>query len=162
MEEVMNAPTTQRTRGGEDWWRRVTGIMTTGVASGTEASKRRILLVDEHRALREGVREFINAQEDLVVCGVAEYAVQALAEVEISKPDAVITDVCLKGRTSTDLIKEIKARQPSLPVVVFSMHDERAYGEAARQAGADGFVVKTESPEKLLAEVRRLLTAAHV
>ncbi|MBI5686014.1 MAG: response regulator transcription factor [Verrucomicrobia bacterium] len=131
--------------------------MRTATASVTKASKRKVLLVDEHRVLREGLREFINAQPDLAVCGIAEYAPQALAEVEVSKPDVVVTDISLKGKMNFDLIKEIKARHPAMPVLVFSMHNELAYGVAALQAGAQGFVVKTEPPEKVLAEVRRLL-----
>lgn len=103
------------------------------------------------------MREFVNAQPDLAVCGVAEYIPQALAEVEVAEPDVVITDISLKGRMSFDLIKEIKALHPSLSVVVFSMLDEMAYVVAAMQAGAEGFVAKTESPGKVLAEIRRVL-----
>lgn len=139
-----------------------TVAMTTAVTSEIKVSKRKVLLIDEHPVVREGLREFINAQPDLVVCGVAEYKPQAMAEVEIAKPDVVVTDISLKGRMDFDLIKEIKARHPSLPVLVFSMHNEMAYSVAALQAGAEGFVVKTEPPEKVLAEVRRVLQPTHI
>jgi len=132
--------------------------MTTPTTSEGKFSKRKVLLVDEHRVLREGLREFINSQADLVVCGVAEYAPQATAEVEVSKPDIVIIDISLKGKMSFDLIKEIKCRHPAIPVLVFSMQSESVYSVAAMQAGAAGFVAKTESPEQLLADIHRVLT----
>jgi len=131
--------------------------MTAETASKTQVRKWKVLLIDEHRVLREGLREFINAQPDLAVCGVAEYTPQALAEVEVAEPDVVITDISLKGRMNFDLIKEIKARHPSVAVLVLSMLDEMAYVVAAMQAGAEGFVAKTELPEKVLAEIRRVL-----
>jgi DNA-binding NarL/FixJ family response regulator len=134
--------------------------MTTVTAPQSKAVRWKVLVVDEHPVLREGLREFINSQPDLAVCGMAQYATQVLAEVDAAQPDIVITDIVLRGRTSLDLIREIKNRRPSMPVVVFSLHNEMVYSVAALQAGADGFVVKTEPPERLLAEVRRLLPAA--
>lgn len=131
--------------------------MTTETALPTQVKKWKVLLIDEHRVLREGLRDFINAQPDLAVCGVAEYTPQALAEVEIAQPDVVITDISLKGRMNFDLIREIKAGHPSLSVLVLSMLDDMAYVVAAMQAGAEGFVAKTESPERVLAEIRRAL-----
>lgn len=132
--------------------------MTTPTTSEAKVSKRKVLLIDEHRVLREGLREFINSQPDLVVCGMAEYAPQATAEVEVSKPDIVIMDISLQGKMSFDLIKEIKCRHPAIPVLVFSMQSESVYSVTAMQAGAAGFVAKTESPEQLLAEIYRVLT----
>lgn len=123
-------------------------------------SKRKVLLVDDHRVLREGLRDFINTQPDLTVCGMAEYKPQALAAVEAARPDIVVTDIVLKGRMEFGLIREIKERHPEIPILVLSMHNEMAYSVAALQAGAEGVVVKTESPERLLAELRRLLPPA--
>ncbi|MCX6900157.1 MAG: response regulator transcription factor [Verrucomicrobia bacterium] len=156
----MDAPTILKRRSGGHCAGEKAVAMTT--ASNTKVSKRKVLLVDEHRGLRERLREFINAQPDLAVCGVAEYTPQALAEVDVAKPDVVVADVYLKGRMSFDLIKEIKARHPTLPVLVFSMQNELVYGVAAMQAGAEGFVVKTEPPEKVLAAVRRVLSPMRV
>ena len=131
--------------------------MMAATTTATAAGKRKVLLIDEHRVLREGLSEFINSQPDLTVCGMAEYAPQALAEVEETLPDVVITDIAMKGRPNFDLIKEIKARHPSIPVLVFSMQSEMAYAVAALQAGAEGFVAKTDQPDRVLAEIRRLL-----
>lgn len=131
--------------------------MTTETALPMQVKKWKVLLIDEHRVLREGLRDFINAQPDLAVCGVAEYTPQALAEVEIAQPDVVITDISLKGRMNFDLIRKIKAGHPSMSVLVLSMLDDMAYVVAAMQAGAEGFVAKTESPERVLAEIRRAL-----
>lgn len=132
--------------------------MTTPTTSEPRVSKRKVLLIDEHRVLQEGLRKFIDSQPDLVVCGVAESVPQATAELEVSKPDMVIIDISLQGKMSFDLIKEIKCLHPAIPVLVFSMQNESVYSVAAMQAGAAGFVVKTESPEKLLAEIYRVLT----
>lgn len=131
--------------------------MTTAAMPKPQAAKMKVLLVDEHRVLREGLRDFINAQPDLSVCGVAEYVPQALAEVELAKPDVVVMDIFMHGRMNLDLIREIKAQHPGTSVLVFSMHNEMAYSVAALQAGAQGFVGKTEPPERVLAEIRRLL-----
>lgn len=131
--------------------------MMAATTTATAAGKRKVLLIDEHRVLREGLSEFINSQPDLTVCGMAEYVPQALAEVEETLPDVVITDIAMKGRLNFDLIKEIKARHPSIPVLVFSMQSEMAYAVAALQAGAEGFVAKTDQPDRVLAEIRRLL-----
>ena len=134
--------------------------MTTATAPQIITKKRKVLLVDDHRVLREGLRDFINAQPDLTVCGMAEFRLQALAEVEIAQPDIVVTEIALKGRVDFDLIRQVKARRPSVPILVLSMHNETAYSVAALQAGAGGFVLKTEPPENLLSELRRLLPAA--
>ena len=132
--------------------------MTTPAISEAKFRKRKVLLIDEHRVLQEGLRQFIDSQPDLAVCGVAESVPQAEAEVEVSKPDLVIIDISLKGKMSFDLIREIKYRYPAIPVLVFSMQSESVYSVAARQVGAAGFVVKTEPPERLLAEIHRVLT----
>lgn len=132
--------------------------MTTPATPEKQSGKRKVLLIDEHRVLQEGLRKFIDSQPDLVVCGVAESVPQAEAEVEVARPDLVIIDISLKGKVSFALITEIKSRCPAIPILVFSMQSESVYSVAARQAGAAGFVVKTEPPEKLLAEIHRVLT----
>ena len=125
--------------------------------SETQAVKRKILLVDDHRAFREGLREYLNEDPGLSVCGEAEDAQQALTEVEASHPDMVITDISLKEQITLRLIHEIKTRHPLLPVLVFSMRDERVYTAPAMHAGADGYLAKSESPQNILKEIRRVL-----
>ena len=125
--------------------------------SENRAVKQRILLVDDHRAFREGLREFLNEAPDLSVCCEAEDVQQALSEVETTHPDMVITDISLKEQTTVRLIQEIKARHPLLPVLVFSMRNERVYAGSALHAGADGYLPKSEPPEKVLTEIHRVL-----
>ena len=127
--------------------------------SETQAAKRKILLVDDHRAFREGLREFLNEDSSLSVCGEAEDAQKALTEVEACHPDMVITDISLHEENTLRLIHEIKARHPSLPVLVVSMRDEQVYSVPAVRAGAEGFLAKSEPPQNVLREIRRIFVS---
>lgn len=99
----------------------------------------------------------IDQTPDLLVCGHAENIPQALALVDTSKPDLVIVDISLGGQNGIELIKDIKVRSPALPVLVHSMYDEAMYAERCLRAGAKGYVMKQEPPQKLLEGVRRVL-----
>lgn len=116
-----------------------------------------ILLVDDHPLLREGLSRLISAEMGLRACGAAGDVQEALALVETSKPDLVITDLTLPGRNGLELIKDLAALHPSLPVIVLSMHDEMVYAERALRAGARGYVMKNAPPECLIEAVRMVL-----
>ena len=116
-----------------------------------------ILVVDDHPIVREGLVRVIDQTGDLVVCGQAEGIPQALAVIEESKPALVIVDIALGGQNGIELIKDIKARSPGLPVLVHSMHDETMYAERCVRAGAKGYVMKQEPPAVLLKAVRQVL-----
>jgi len=124
--------------------------------SSTEPRKRKVLLVDDHASLREGLAVVINAQVDLIVCGEAAEANQALDAIATRKPDVAVIDLSLEGRSGLELIRDIRLRHPRLPLLVLSMHDEAVYGERAIRAGAQGYVHKRESIQKVLAAVRRI------
>ncbi|MBC7782221.1 MAG: response regulator transcription factor, partial [Burkholderiales bacterium] len=99
---------------------------------------------DEPQPTREGLVHLIGNQPDLTVCAEAATAGSALTAVENAKPDLVLADITLPGRSGIELIKDIKAVQPDLPVLVISMHDESLYAERALRAGAAGYLMKVE------------------
>ena len=115
------------------------------------------VLVDDHPLLREGLREFINAQDGLIVCGIAGSVQDALSVVGSKKPDLVITDLTLPGRNGLELIKDLCASHPDIPVIVLSMHDEMIYAERVLRAGGRGYVMKDAVPERLLEAIRIVL-----
>jgi DNA-binding NarL/FixJ family response regulator len=123
-------------------------------------SRARILLVDDHAVVRYGIAQLINRQSDLVVCGEEEDASRAMSAVSELKPDLVIADVSLRDSSGLELMRNIKAQYPGLPVLVVSVHDEAIYAEIAFRAGALGYLMKEEALEKILTAIRRVLTGA--
>lgn len=123
-------------------------------------SKKRILLVDDHPLMRQGIGQLIDGEPDLMVCGEAEDRVGALAAVAATKPDLVVVDISLRGDSGLDLIKDLRVRWPGLLSLVLSMHDESLYAERALRAGARGYIMKREASEKVLDAIRRVLEGA--
>jgi DNA-binding NarL/FixJ family response regulator len=121
-------------------------------------AKRRILLVDDHPIVREGLTEMINHEDDLTVCGTAEEMNQALDQIEKLKPDLVVLDISLKGSNGIEVLKNIKVRYPKLLVLVLSMHDETLYALRALRAGAAGYIMKQEPAERVVSAIRQVLT----
>jgi DNA-binding NarL/FixJ family response regulator len=117
----------------------------------------RVLLVDDHPIVREGLARVIDQQADFAVCGSAVSAHEALQAVVSTKPDLAVVDVSLDGSHGIELVKELRARHPALPVVMLSMHDETLYAERALRAGAKGYVMKREPPQRLLQAMRKVL-----
>src|SRR5512135_3640588 len=126
-------------------------------AQDAETAKARILVVDDHPIVREGLVRVIDQTPDLIVCGHAENIPQAVVLLDNSKPDLVIVDISLGGQNGIELIKDIKVRHPALPVLVHSMFDETMYAERCLRAGAKGYVMKHEPPQRLLEAVRQVL-----
>jgi DNA-binding NarL/FixJ family response regulator len=123
----------------------------------TSITKRRIFLVDDHPIVRQGLALLIDHELDLEVAGQAEDAAGALRGIRSVKPDLVLLDVSLKDGDGIELLKDLKAQDPSLPVLMLSMHDESLYAERALRAGARGYVMKQEAPAILLAAIRKVL-----
>jgi DNA-binding NarL/FixJ family response regulator len=121
------------------------------------APKSRVFIVDDHAMFREGLRQLIDHEPDLVVCGDAANSAEALSGLRESKPDLVIVDISLAGTSGIDLIKAIKAEHDELPVLVVSMHDESLYAERALRAGAMGYVMKQEPARTVKAAIRKVL-----
>lgn len=131
--------------------------MPSGKTKITPHRRQRVLLVDDHPIVREGFTELINRQPDLAVCGEASTAALAMAAVEKLKPDVVLVDLSLHGGSGLDLIKNLKALHPVLPMLVLSMHDEAVYAERAMRAGALGYVMKREDSATVLQAIRTVL-----
>jgi DNA-binding NarL/FixJ family response regulator len=122
-----------------------------------EAEKSKILVVDDHPMIRKGIVSLIDDQEDLVICGQAEDAPEALKAISETKPDIVVLDISLKSSSGIELMKSIKAQYPKLPVLILSMHNEELYAERALRAGAVGYIMKREASENLLTAIRHVL-----
>jgi len=121
------------------------------------AKKHKIFVVDDHPIVRQGLALLINQEPDLSVSGEAEEAHTALKRIAASPPDVVIVDISLNGPDGLEVIKTIRASDPSLPVLVLSMHDEAVYAERALRAGANGYIMKQEATETVLVALRRIL-----
>jgi DNA-binding NarL/FixJ family response regulator len=117
----------------------------------------RILLVDDHPILRNAVRQLISGLTDLTVCGEAASVQDALHAVRSLKPDLAIVDLSLGSEDGLDLVRRLRALDPRLPVVVFSMHERAMFGERAFVAGARGYVMKHEAPSQLIGAIREAL-----
>ena len=119
--------------------------------------KKRILVVDDHPIIREGLALMLNREADLVVCGEAEDATGAMLVMASARPDVLIVDISLNGPDGLDLLKNIRTTHPALPVLILSMHDESIYAERALRAGANGYIMKQEATEKVPVAIRRIL-----
>jgi DNA-binding NarL/FixJ family response regulator len=119
--------------------------------------KQRILIVDDHAVLREGLAMVINQEPDLVVCGEAADAPEAIQAVAALQPDAVIADLSLTNGNGLELIKDVRTQHPDLPMLVLSLHDEALYAERVLRAGARGYIMKRASTTELLAALRKVL-----
>jgi DNA-binding NarL/FixJ family response regulator len=132
--------------------------MTNARKSSSRPRKHQIFLVDDHPVTREGLARLINHEPDLEVCGEAGTAARAVPEIESSQPDLVIIDVSLvKGASGLELIKDLAARHPKLPMLTFSTHDESVYAERALRAGARGYVMKQEPTDCIMHAIRKVL-----
>ena len=119
--------------------------------------KSRIMVIDDHAIVLHGLRELINGEPDLEVTMTAVSAEGALEFLREQQPDMVVTDISLPGLSGIELIRELSRLYPALPTLVLSMHDELVYGERALRAGAKGYLVKQEAPEKVIVAIRKVL-----
>lgn len=119
--------------------------------------KTRVVLVDDHPLVRERLAELINREADLEVAGEAEDRHQALEVIESTRPQLAIVDLSLKSSLGLELIKDLQARHPDLPVLVVSMQDEAVYAERCLRAGARGYITKQEASRHVMQAIRRVL-----
>jgi DNA-binding NarL/FixJ family response regulator len=120
------------------------------------SAKTRIFIVDDHPLLRRGLAELINREPDMVFCGEAEDSPSAIKAISQIKPDLVIVDISLKGYNGIELIKNIKAFDSKIQILVLSMHDESIYAMRVLKAGAKAYVMKQEVVDKVMEAVRRI------
>ena len=122
-----------------------------------ESGKSKVLVVDDHPVLRQGISQLIALEDDMMVCGEAADAASALKVAEEQEPDVAIVDISLKDSNGIDLIKDMLVRWPKLPVLVLSMHNESFYAERVFRAGAKGYVTKGEPSSKVIEGIRKVL-----
>jgi DNA-binding NarL/FixJ family response regulator len=120
-------------------------------------AKTRILLVDDHPLMRQGMAEVLQRDPQFAVCGEAEDRHGALEAIAAAQPDLALVDLALKGSDGLELIKDIHARFPKVLILVVSMHDEMLHAERAIRAGASGYLTKEEAPEQVLEAARQVL-----
>jgi DNA-binding NarL/FixJ family response regulator len=119
--------------------------------------KARIYLVDDHPVVRSGLADVINQETDMMVCGEAESAEDALREIKAAEPSLAVIDLSLRGTSGLELIKRLKARDPKLPILVLSMHDESVFAQRALHAGALGFIMKDAITGQIQTAIRQVL-----
>jgi DNA-binding NarL/FixJ family response regulator len=121
------------------------------------AKQSQVLVVDDHPIVRRGLIQILSDAQDLAVCGEAGNADEALQSLESARPDIVLADISLGDTNGLDLTRTIGRRDPQVPVLVISIHDETIYAKLALKAGAKGYVMKQEAPETMLTAIRTVL-----
>lgn len=127
-------------------------------AQPSSKSKTRVLVVDDHPLVRNGLIRLINNQDDLVCCGEAGTVQEAQVAVAKEKPDLLILDLRLKSGDGLELIKSLRAQFPELRILIVSQYDAIIYIERALRAGASGYVIKDQAAEEVLTAIRTVLT----
>lgn len=125
--------------------------------SAKAPAKKRILIVDDHPMMRDGLRQLIANEPDLEVCAEADDAPTALEFAASAKPDIAVVDITLRSTNGLELIKDLKIRSPDTAVLALSMHDESLYAERVLRAGGRGYIMKQEGGKKIIEGIRRVL-----
>lgn len=120
-------------------------------------AKTRVFVADDHPFLRVGLANIINQQPDLTVCGEGESVAAVRTGVEQTKPDVLLTDLCLGDSDGLELIKGLKAQFPNLPILVLSQQDENLFAERTLRAGARGYIMKERATQEVLEGIRTVL-----
>jgi DNA-binding NarL/FixJ family response regulator len=120
-------------------------------------SPRKVFIVEDHPVFREGLVQVLKDEEDLTVCGEASDADQALRAIARLNLDLVLVDITLPGKSGLELIKELRARNRKVKLLVISMHDEALYADRVLRAGGDGYIMKQEDPDEIIHAIRDVL-----
>jgi DNA-binding NarL/FixJ family response regulator len=123
-----------------------------------QPSPKRLLILDDHPMMREGLSQLINHSLGLTVCGEAGSGREALDLIGKLKPDLVLADISLPDTNGLDMVKNIRAMFPGTSVLVISMHDESMYAERVLRAGGRGYIMKQEGGRKILEAIQRVLS----
>jgi DNA-binding NarL/FixJ family response regulator len=118
---------------------------------------RRVFIVEDHPVFREGLVQIINGQEDLIICGQCEDAEKALQDIPRLKPELVLVDITLPGKSGLELIKDVRTQDGKVKLLVLSMDDEALYADRVLRAGGDGYVMRQEDPEEIVQAIRDVL-----
>ncbi len=116
----------------------------------------KILIVDDHAILREGLKQILSEGGDMMVAGEANNGFEALAKIREQDWDVVLLDMSMPGRSGIDLIKQIKSEKPKLPILILSMHKEEQYAVRTLKAGASGYLCKDGASGQLVQAIRKV------
>ena len=116
----------------------------------------RVMIVDDHRIVREGLRRILAEARDMVFAGEASTGEEALALMKEARPDVVLLDLSMPRQGGLETLRDLRRRYPSVHVLVLSMHSEEQFGPRVLAAGAAGYLTKESAPEQLLQAVRRV------
>jgi len=116
----------------------------------------RILVVDDHAIVREGLKQILADVNDMAVRDEAAGGQEALNKIRSGEFDVVLLDISMPGRSGLEILKEIKAERPKLPVLILSMHAEEQYAVRALRAGASGYLTKASAPDELIGAIRKV------
>ncbi len=116
----------------------------------------RTYVVDDHPAIREAIRDTIEATIDMDLCGESGSSEEAFRDIEELKPDVAIVDISLDDAHGLDLVRNVRAQYPDVRILVFSMYDEHVYAERAIRAGASGYLMKSEPTQNIITAIRRV------
>lgn len=119
--------------------------------------RKRVVIVDDHPVFREGLATIVGQISGLQVCGTANEAVSAFDAVVKLDPDLLLMDLNLPGKSGLELLQDVHALKPDLPVLVISMHDENLYAERVLRAGGRGYIMKQEGPDKMKEAILKVL-----
>jgi DNA-binding NarL/FixJ family response regulator len=119
--------------------------------------RKRILIVDDHAILREGLSDAIGREPDLEVCGQTGDAFSALELAGSTQPDLALVDISIGGKNGLELIKDLQARHPKIAILALSMHEETLYAERVLRAGGRGYIMKQEGGQRVLEAIRQVL-----
>ena len=126
-------------------------------SSASRSHRSKILLVDDHPVVREGLSQFINSEPDLIVCGTAGDAGEAMDQIGRSAPDLIVADLSLSGKPGLEFVKDVTAMYPAAPMLVLSIHDEKLWAERVLRAGAEGYIMKSQATRKIVDAIRHIL-----
>jgi DNA-binding NarL/FixJ family response regulator len=130
------------------------------MAAKEKTPKKRVLIVDDHPMMRQGLAQLINNEPDLQVAHEADTGAQAINAVNTQTFDLILLDISLPDANGLELIKDILAVKPGLPILVVSMHDEALYAERVLRAGGRGYIMKQEGGKKFLHAIRQVLNGS--
>jgi DNA-binding NarL/FixJ family response regulator len=116
----------------------------------------RILVVDDHAIVREGLKQILGDVNDMSVSDEAAGGQEALSKIRGGEFDVILLDISLPGRSGLEILKEIKAERPRLPVLILSMHAEEQYAVRTLRAGASGYLTKASAPDELIGAIRKV------
>jgi len=122
-----------------------------------ESKRIKVFIVDDHPVVRQGLKLLLQIESDMICCGEAETVIDARRGIEATTPDVALIDLSLKDASGLELVKDLHAYHPEIPIVVLSMHAETLFAERVLKAGAKAYLMKDESQESILAAIRKVV-----